>query len=128
MSANHLAQRLITIIFGASLILLFVPTAATHTQPLRIDAAPFIDPSLPDCGLQQAIDRVPAGGMLVIPKGNYPLRRSLVLKANMTLSGMGPETVLTVQPLLPCSLLAAPAEKGATAVRVADGSRFEPGM
>lgn len=97
-------------------------------QPARIDAAPFIDPTLPDCGLQKAIDSVQDGGMLVIPRGTYLLKRSLVLKANVTVSGMGDETVLTVLPLLPCAPLAAAVEQGATSVRVADASGFQPGM
>jgi parallel beta-helix repeat protein len=108
-------------------VLLLLGTVAS-AQPPRVDAGPFIDHKLPDCGLQKAIDRVPDGGLLVIPRGTYVLQRSLVLKAGMTLSGIGPETVLTVAPLLPCELLTAVAEKGAQAVHVADASRFQPGM
>jgi parallel beta-helix repeat protein len=102
--------------------------SAAGAETVRVDAGPFIDRSLPDCGLQKAIDSVRPGGLLVIPKGTYLLRRSLVLKANITLSGMGDDTVLTVAPLPPCSLLAAPAEKGGTSIRVTDGSRFRAGM
>src|SRR5262245_46193784 len=36
-----------------------------------VDAGKFIDSRLPDCGLQKAIDSVPRGGMLVIPRGTY---------------------------------------------------------
>src|SRR5262249_8280076 len=50
------------------------------------------------------------------------------LKANMTLSGVGPDTVLTVLPILPASLLAADGERGDRSVRVADTSRFQPGQ
>lgn len=112
-------------ILAFTLLLSITPA---HAEPVRVDAAKFVDPSLPDCGLQKAIDSVPDGGLLVIPRGTYVLRRSLVLKANMTLSGTGAETVLTVLPVLPCTLLADPAEAGATSVRVADVSRLEPGM
>ena len=106
----------------------FLLAISAPAQAQRVDATRFIDPTLPDCGLQKAIDSVPEGGLLVIPKGTYQLKRSLVLKANITISGAGPETVLSVLPLLPCSSLAAPAEKGATSVHVADAGRFHPGM
>jgi hypothetical protein len=107
---------------------LIAAAGPAHSQTNRVDAGRFIDRSLPDCGLQKALDSVPMGGMLVIPKGDYLLKRSLVLPANITVSGVGEETVLTILPLLPCSLLAGPTEKGATRVHVADASRFEPGM
>jgi parallel beta-helix repeat protein len=106
----------------------FLLAISAPAQAQRVDATRFIDPTLPDCGLQKAIDSVPEGGLLVISKGTYQLKRSLVLKANITISGAGPETVLSVLPLLPCSSLAAPAEKGATSVHVADAGRFHPGM
>ena len=102
--------------------------AGASGQVVRVDAARFIDPSLPDCGLQKAIDSVPRGGMLVLPRGTFVLRRSLVLKEGMTFSGVGPETVLTVAPLLPCVRLAAPAEPGDTSVKVLEPGRFAPGM
>jgi parallel beta-helix repeat protein len=122
------ARRLTELACGAVAISLLLGQVEAPGQSVRVDAAKFIDKSLPDCGLQKAIDSVPDGGMLVIPKGTHLLRRSLVLRANMTLSGVGPETVLTVVSLPPCSPLAAVAEKGATSVRVMDGSRFEAGM
>jgi parallel beta-helix repeat protein len=112
---------------GAIAGLLLLGITEVHAQTPRVDATPFVDPALPDCGLQKAIDSVPQGGLLVIPKGTYLLRRSLVLKGNTILSGVGLDTVLTVSPLLPSSGLAAPAEKGAKSVRVADGSRFQAG-
>src|SRR5262245_8281008 len=112
MSGIRLAARLLWAACGAIAVLL-LGMAEGRGQAVRIDAAKFIDHTLPDCGLQKAIDSVPKGGTLVIPRGTYLLRRSLVLKEHVTVSGVGPETVLTVQPLLPCSLLAGPADKGA---------------
>jgi hypothetical protein len=109
-------------------VLILLGQARAYEQPMRVDAGPFIDPALPDCGLQKAIDSVPDGGMLVIPRGTYLLRRSLVLKAKRTISGLGDDTILTVLPLPPCSLLTAPADKGTTTLRVADASRFTAGM
>src|SRR5687768_15866914 len=92
----------------AAILVTLLGLTQAHAQ--TIDAGKFIDPRLPDCGLQKAIDSVPEGGVLVIPRGTYALKRSLVLKAKMTVSGVGPETVLTVAPLLPCALLTAPVE------------------
>jgi hypothetical protein len=128
MSANKIVPRLARTACGTIAVLLLLSVAGGQSQTVRVDAGKFIDTSLPDCGLQKAIDSVPKGGLLVIPRGTYLLRRSLVLRANMTLSGTGPETVLAVEPLLPCSLLAAAAAKGARSVRVADASRFKAGM
>lgn len=128
MSGSRFVRKLGRVVCGAAAMVFLLGQAETHAQVPRVDAARFIDPSLPDCGLQKAIDSVPEGGQLVIPRGTFLLRRSLVLKAKMTLSGTGPETVLTVLPLAPCTLLAAPAERGATSVRVVDPLRFKVGM
>ena len=128
MSQNKFVRRLIRTVLGAVFLCLLLGTTEANAPSKRVDAAQFFDPTLPDCGLQKAIDSVPEGGLLIIPKGTYRLRRSLVLKAHMTFSGTGPDTVLTVMPLPPCTQLAARAEKGDKSVRVADGSRFQPGM
>lgn len=112
-------------LLAAIATLVFTGAAAAQQ---RVDAGKFIDRRLPDCGLQRAIDSVPEGGMLVIPTGTYLLKRSLTLKGNRTLSGVGFETVLTVVSTPPCSPLAAPAAQGATAVTLADASPFEAGM
>jgi len=93
-----------------------------------IDASRFVDATAPDCGLQRAIDALPPGGTLLLPAGRYVLRRSLMLKSDMTFSGVGPETVLTVAPALPCTTLAADAAKGATEVAVVSVADFTPGM
>jgi len=87
--------------FGAALA-----AVAWAEEPRVIDASKYVDPNAPDAGLQRAIDAVPKGGILLLPAGRYVLRRSLILKSDMTLSGVGPETVLTVPAALPCTTLA----------------------
>ena len=48
-------------------------------------------------GIQEAIDALPAdGGVVVIPPGTYLLRRSVALRAHVTLRGAGSTTVLTL--------------------------------
>jgi hypothetical protein len=113
---------------SAIAVLSLLSIADVRAQTVRVDAGKFIDRALPDCGLQKAIDSVPKGGMLVIPSGTYVLKRSLVLKADMTLSGVGAGTVLTVLPMIPVTSLAALAEKGDLSVRVQNAQRFEAGM
>jgi len=60
-----------------------------------VDAAPFVDKSLGDCGIQRAIDSLPAeGGIVELPEGRFPLERYLFLKTGTTLRGKGRKTVL----------------------------------
>jgi len=93
-----------------------------------IDASDYLDPGAPDAGLQRAIDAVPAGGTLSLPAGKFLLRRGLALKSNMTLIGVGRETVLTIAPEPPCVPLAADSAPGSAYLEVADARGFAPGM
>src|SRR5690242_9230947 len=64
-----------------------------------IDAARYFDPHSPTSGLQKAIDAAePAGGVVEIPPGVYPLKQGLVLRNGITLRGCGPATVLRKGP------------------------------
>lgn len=104
--------------------------AAQQTAPAAatVDGAKYVADHLPDFGFQRAIDDTPPGGVLVMPKGTFVLKRSLMLHSDMTLLGAGADTVLTILPEPPCSALAADAEKGATSVKVADPKGFKVGM
>jgi parallel beta-helix repeat protein len=64
-----------------------------------VSAAPFIDRSATDCGLQKAIDSLDGKTAIVdIPAGEYPLARYLFLRSGVTLRGAGTgKTVLTVR-------------------------------
>ena len=70
--------------------------AAAAGEPKVIDAAPRIDTSRPDCGIQAVIDEAAStgGGTVVLPAGRFPLELSLVLKSGVTLKGQGNDTVL----------------------------------
>ena len=52
---------------------------------IRRDSANGLSPT---SGLQEAIDALPAsGGTVLLPAGVYPLRRSVLLRSNVTLRG-----------------------------------------
>src|SRR5204862_283845 len=54
-----------------------------------LHAAEF-DRSLPDCGIQKAIDALGAqGGEVVLPAGRFELLRALLLPSNISLRGQG---------------------------------------
>ena len=56
-------------------------------------------PHSPTAGIQEAIDALPErGGVLLIPAGTYVVRRSIVLRAGVTLRGEGAASVLTRPP------------------------------
>jgi len=60
-------------------------------------AEKFLDRMRPDCGFQAAIDSLPpGGGAVVLPRGEFLLRRFLDMPSHTTLTGQGPETVLKV--------------------------------
>ncbi|NQU19699.1 MAG: right-handed parallel beta-helix repeat-containing protein [Candidatus Nealsonbacteria bacterium] len=64
---------------------------APAADDCRIDAAEFVDPALPDCGLQRAIDKAAEhrGGEVLLPAGTFRLRRGLILRDNVRLIGAG---------------------------------------
>lgn len=60
------------------------------------EATGKIDVNLPDCGIQAVIDEAATagGGTVELPKGRFPLGRSLVLRTGVRLKGQGEDTVL----------------------------------
>jgi parallel beta-helix repeat protein len=92
-----------------------------------IEAGKYFNPDSPTSGLQEAIDAAgPAGGLVNIPPGIYPLKQSLIARSGVTLRGSGPATVLrkqrgTVSPL------AADCPAGTTEVAVKDSAGFAVG-
>ncbi|GEM_PF-728931 len=72
------------------------------SDPLSVEAhlpVVTVNPSAhrgsPTAGIQEAIDSLPeGGGMVFVPHGTYLVRRSIVLRANVTLRGEAAATVL----------------------------------
>ena len=57
------------------------------------------------CGIQTAIDALPAsGGTVKLPAGTYVVRRSIRLRDNVRLSGAGPATIITRPRIFTCGL------------------------
>ena len=103
------------------------PTGSEAPQPRTIDAADFVNPDDPTCGLQDAVDALgPAGGTVVIPTGRYTLRRPLVLSPDTTLTGQGGQSVL-VAPEFYEAKLTSDARQGDCAINVEDASAFRVG-
>jgi parallel beta-helix repeat protein len=78
-------------------------------------------------GIQEAIHSLPAeGGVVVIPPGNYVLRRSVALRPHVTLRGAGSATVLT-RGKEAVTTLREPAKKGDPAILVQSADGFRVG-
>jgi len=94
-----------------------------------VDAAKFLDASKPDYGFQAAIDAVPeSGGEVVLPEGEFVLRKGLVLRSGVRLRGQGAKTKLMLPSPLISTKLVQPAKEGDRTLVVEDASGFQPGM
>ena len=89
-----------------------------------VNAAEFAGPESPTGGLQEAVDALPAsGGVVNVPAGQYVLRQCIQVRSQVTLQGVGGSAVLRSAKQA-VSRLAAPADRGATTVRVVDAGQF----
>jgi parallel beta-helix repeat protein len=92
----HLPASLTVALAFSSVLAVLSP--AQSSRPV-VEAAPFLDAKLADCGFQKAIDLAAnkAGGAIVkLPEGTFALRRGLVLKTGVELVGAGiDKTILT---------------------------------
>jgi len=80
------------------------------------------------CGIQEAIDALPAaGGVVYIPSGTYTIDTSIVIRPKVTLRGDGRSTVLRQGPTFTAEL-AEDAVRGKNHVVVKDASRIRAGM
>ncbi len=71
--------------------------APEENRRATVFAEKYLDPAKPDGGFQDALDALPpGGGVVVLPKGEFLLRRFLEVRSHTTLTGQGPETVLKV--------------------------------
>ena len=70
-------------------------SAVVAAEPAaNLDAADFLRPDDPTCGLQDAVDALPrGGGVITVPPGTYRLRRSLVLRSHVAIRGSGSNVI-----------------------------------
>lgn len=119
--------RIFTAPMAKSLPALNVNTAAENGAA-TVFARDFYDPKLPDCGFQRAIDSLPrAGGVVILPKGTFVLRRFLDVHSNTTLAGQGPETVLQVMDATAAPVTKVLSEKGVCKLVLKGPHDFKPG-
>ncbi|HUT01690.1 MAG TPA: hypothetical protein VM031_04500, partial [Phycisphaerae bacterium] len=114
-----------------SLASVLLPASAMlAAEPKVLDAAPFLDRSLAGCGIQKAIDSLPAeGGVVQLPEGRFVLERYLFLKSGTTLRGKGGKTVLSIGKPETRRGVAEDVKRGGTRVLLAGHPvGLEPGM
>ena len=111
-----------------ALVLLNVAAPGGAGKPKReVSAADFYRADDPTCGIQDAIDSLPAGGGVVhIPPGTYTLRRAVEPRSHVTLRGAGPTTTLRRGRQVSAKLTK-PARKGETHVEVDSTAGFRVG-
>jgi hypothetical protein len=72
------------------------PVAVARIIRVRLPA----DPASFTSGIQEAVDALPPeGGTVLLPAGTYLLRRQVTLRANVTVAGEGPQTIITRPPV-----------------------------
>ncbi|MGB2820537.1 MAG: right-handed parallel beta-helix repeat-containing protein [Phycisphaerae bacterium] len=110
--------------------ILILSMVASAAEPKVLDAAPFLDADLADCGIQRAIDSLPAdGGIVQLPEGRFALERYLFLKSGTTLRGKGRKTVLSVGRPETRRSVTKDVKSGGTEVPIEGGlAGLEPGM
>jgi len=99
------------------------PAFALQDPPGDVTVVP--DAKSPTAGIQEAVDRLGAGGGVVrIPPGEYLLRQAVHVRSGVTLQGAGEKTVLRKNKQVGSKLAAA--TQGAKAV-VENAAGFSPG-
>lgn len=104
-------------------IFCLVAMSATAAAPAGADLSAADFPSI-----QAALDALPpAGGRVLIPAGTHIIKGSLKPRSNVTVSGIGPATVLKACDLV-VSKTTSPINVGDSQVTVEDPRGFEVGM
>jgi parallel beta-helix repeat protein len=103
-----------------------IPASAAHT--IHVRPSHCREANSATCGIQEAIDRLPArGGTVVLARGTYSLRQPIVLRSDVALRGSGAsQTILTHGPGV-SARLASDAHGGDRTLVVEDAERFRPG-
>lgn len=107
------------------------PNSAEENRQATRKAADFMDHANPAPGMQQAIDSLPpSGGLVILPEGEFSMRRHLRLRNNVTLRGQGAgKTILKADPCGPVPILDLKSGRGECVVTVAtnDIAKFQVG-
>jgi len=114
---------------GARLALPLRANSPAQNRKATVYAKDLIDPGNPALGMQAAIDALPPnGGVVVLPAGEFLMRRHLRLRSGVTLRGQGyDKTVLRHAPIHETKVLKVEQEKGSCRVTVEDASKFRVG-
>ncbi len=97
------------VVFPFAVFLLGILMARAENEPAEtpapkagviIDATAHIDPAKGHWGIQDAIDAAheAGGGTVVLPEGEFALKRYLQMRSHVTLKGQGEKTILTLAP------------------------------
>ncbi len=89
----------------------------------------FIDPENPAAGIQEAIDSLPPnGGVVILPEGNFMMRRHLKLRSGVFLRGQGwDQTTLEHVPIRETKVIEAEQEGDLIRVTVEDAEPYQVG-
>jgi len=114
-------------IWGVLLLGSLLSLPAGAGEKARLSVADFARPDSPTCGIQEAIDALPAeGGVVTIPPGAYRLRRSVALRNHVTLRGAGSTTILT-RGKQAAARLTRDARKDEPGIEIDSTEGFQPG-
>jgi len=82
----------------------------------------------PAIGIQNAINSLPnTGGVVILPEGEFLMRRHVQLRSNVSLRGQGPQTVLIAPSCFSTGIREIEEQNGQCLLTVADGSGLQPG-
>jgi len=93
-----------------------------------VDAGRFLDRAKPDCGFQEAIDALPpGGGVVILPAGEFRMRRYLEVRSHTTLMGQGPSTVLKAMDVTRAEVASVSSRDGVHRLVLKGPHDFRPG-
>lgn len=102
-------------------------SVAATDRKATVSVADILNADSPTCGIQEAIDALPAtGGVVTVPPGTYCIRQAIRLRSHVTLRGAGSTSVLTRGKQV-AAKLTKPGRKGETSIEVESTAGFRPG-
>src|SRR5262245_27929900 len=117
------SECLLASVYVSSALIGIRNIAAAADRPTAMAVQP--NPASPTAGIQEAIDALgPAGGVVMVPAGEYLLRQSIRVRNNVTLQGAGETTILRKNKQLGSKLTAVTM---GTKAQVEDATRFQAG-